>query len=199
MKLKTGWVCTWFSYICSVVFSEVPILQGHLDWKWNGFASKRSVVIVETWGALCFSRGGGDSSLTPKGFEKSTQRGGFEHQATPSLKATHWILVWWMYMETTVKLALTSIQHYFSGAGWNSFIAFNFKWRVFQFIFLLVNGKHLHQPVWLISSWINPCFHLCQLMTAEFCPSNMPLRHLSKPFWYSIMLGDTDPSELLCA
>ena len=156
-------------------------------WTGNGLDSRANIVLL-LWRheGLFIQRGAGGSIAYSFALYPLNVVVSLEHLATAHLKATHWIL--WFGGCTWKQLSRwhsndLPFSIIFQVPAF-SFIAFNFKWRAFQFIFLLVNGKHLHQPVWLISTWINSCFNLCQLMTAEFCPSNMR----SKPFWYSIML-----------
>ena len=152
-------------------------------WTGNGLDSRANTALI-FWRHEGFfiQRGAGGRIVYSFSFI-SIQCCGFEHLATAHLKATHWISglvdvhgnncqagtqmifhsALFFRCRLSASLRSTSSEGFFNSSS-----------------FLLMANICIR----LISTWINSCFNLCQLMTAEFCPSNMR----SKPFWYSMML-----------
>lgn len=91
MKLKTGWVCTWFSHMCLVFFfrgfnfARPSGLE--MDWIRE---QANTVLLFWRHEGFFIQRGAGGRIVYSFSFI-SIQCCGFEHLATAHLKATHWI------------------------------------------------------------------------------------------------------------
>ena len=135
-EAQTGWVCTWFSHMC-LVFCFPRFQFCKAIGTGNGLDSRANTALI-FWRheGLFIQRGAGGRisyslALYPLNVVASNI------QQPPSRRQLIGSQVWWMYMETTVKLALkrSSIQHYFSGAG--------FQLHCVQ---LQVKGFSIHLP-----------------------------------------------------